>query len=239
MDVSVCGFGFYLGFNTSLGVEVPKPFKIEGSVRLEVGFRVFGKKIKKSFTVEFKWEKSKDNSKLEIIPFDAASSPVKALNMMSNEIFKVAILPGGSTNISFDESNTTILGVASGVEDLIRKTIIPMDSYVDIELLKPVEQSALMDRLVGSAALKDSYIECIPPKKLKFSDDHIYSIQDLTIFSRADISTSTWQVYYPFQAMMAPEEISTVASNSKILGSWQILGTNYVRLHQFGFGWIL
>ena len=149
VDVSLMWFSFYLVIDTSLSVEVPKPFYIQGSVHLcvgvTIGFWKFKKEIEKCFDVEFKWEKDPTVDTTPVLPFadvtkPNALPPTTATNMLSGESFKVAFLGTSlpsATAPAFDDA------------------VLPLDSWVDIEFLKGLLR--LPPSMRGSVACRDKH----------------------------------------------------------------------------------
>ncbi|MCL2329338.1 MAG: hypothetical protein FWC39_12605, partial [Bacteroidetes bacterium] len=207
VDVSVFKLGFYCGFDTTLSVEVPKPFTIEGSVSLAVGFRIFGKKIVCEFTVEFRWERSKNLIVPYISPLlgEAVELPVKAVSMLSQELFDISPLKENE-----------------GIQKINK--LIPCDSYIDIEFVKPVNPKAVMDTVGGVGELDSTYEEIIPPKPIKKQATHSYSLENITI---QYWDSDKWQPYHPYEAMSTPvqqgsDPIDFYSGELKLIGQWQM-----------------
>jgi len=216
VNVSIFGFGFFLGFDTSLSVEAPKPFLITGSVTLQVGFKILWKKISKKFTVEFTWRKLPAPNPEYIIPLDLTGNGVKAINILSNETFDVLYLN------NYDTTNSTTL-----LKDLIKNsvhpndldnTIIPMDSYIDIEFIKPLDPSKVTDK-IGSVGTYTGNTDSIPPQKVNYVSTHQYRIDDIGVFCW---NGTSWEEYFPYQAMINPDAIPADQSQIHQLGHWQI-----------------
>jgi len=215
VDVRIFGCSFYLGIDCTLGVEVPHPFYVEGSMKLEVRVKILFKKVSKKFTVELRWEKSKDEPNTAILPFEYSSEfkPVKAINIMSNESFDVLYV------------QETI--ISSIVEATFAHTIIPMDSYIDIEFLKPVDPQKITTKIGGVGTVGDEYTETIPPKPVKYKSTHSYAVENIAVYiwdanRISDPSTGKWTEYFPYKAMMPPSAIATNAAQLDQLGQWQI-----------------
>jgi len=215
VDVRIFGCSFYLGFDCSLSIELPHPFYIEGSAMLEVRVKILFKKVKKKFQVEFRWEKSKDEPNDFIIPLEAHNDldpakiicPVKALNIISNELFYVRYL---------DQSEPETWTEWPEIDNYV----IPMDSYIDIEFTKPVYPNNVTEKIGGVAALAESYKESIPPEKINYQSTHSYAVEDISVYCLND--NKKWVEYFPYQAMMSHEDFACDKSQLTQLGQWQI-----------------
>ena len=216
VDVRIFGCSFYLGFDCSLGVEVPHPFYVEGRATIEVRVKILFKKVSKKFTVEIRWEKSKDTPNDPIYPleYNALSQSVKAINIMSNETFDIIYIDNKATIKVIDLSD-------------IGDVIIPMDSYIDIEFSKPLNPGNVMDKIGGVGTVGEDYKESIPPKKIKYQSSHSYSIDAISVYiwdanKISDAVTGKWTEYFPYQAMITADAIPADNSQLKQLGQWQI-----------------
>lgn len=191
--VSIFKFGFDLGFDAGLCIEAVRPLLIEGSVGLSVGFKLFRKRVSKSFTVDFRWE-NKTSPDTSAIPLLAPDSGVVARNMMSNELFKVCCVKGGNP---------------------LTYPLIPMDSYIDIKFLKPLNPKSSMS-ILGGVAEADGYTDCIPPNQNKRYVRHTYSLDSIKIECSND--ENNWTEYHPYKA--ASETVSN--DFPKEIGHWQL-----------------
>lgn len=211
VDVAILGFGFYIYFDTTLLAEAPKPFKIYGSVHLAVGIKILGKKIKKEFTVEFSWEKSKDKEVAYISPISIAQIPAKAVNMLSQETFDIEIL------------NSTQDG------DTITK-LIPCDSYIDIEFEKSVNPEKVTQLIGGVGQINKAYIEVTPPDGINVYATHNYSLEDIKLFywDATSPTTGSWKSYNPYGALVTPLQsgkkppIDFKSDELLQIGHWQL-----------------
>jgi len=225
VDVSLMWFSFYLSIDTSLLVEVARPFYIRGSVHLcvsvKIGFKKFSKTISKCFDVEFKWEKNSNFPRSALVPFTnpaapGALSPVMGTNMLSGETFKVVHLdplpPSGAAPI-FDQA------------------VLPLDTWIDIEFLKGLipssEVNARIGRLSGQAPT--NAIDLIPPAEVPHKVKHEYSIKKVEIKAW---NGSAWVDYHPYEAMSPPDALSVLAANPTTYkdGFWQNLGSGFNKL---------
>lgn len=225
VDVSLMGFGFYLSFDTSLLVEVARPFFIQGSVHLcvsvKIGFKKFSKTISKCFDVEFKWEKNSNFPRPAVVPFTnpaepGALSPVMATNMLSGETFNVVHLdplpPSGNATI-FDQA------------------VLPLDTWIDIEFLKGLIPSSEVDARIGrlSGQVPANTIDLIPPAEVPHKVQHEYSIKKVEIKAW---NGNAWVDYRPYEAMSPPDALAELAANPSAYkdGFWQNSGSGFNKL---------
>jgi hypothetical protein len=173
--VSIFKFGFDLGFDAGLCIEAVRPLLIEGSVGLSVGIKILRRRVSKSFTVEFRWETRGDLDASEITLL--SNNGVIARNMMSDELFNVCCVESGGT---------------------LSYPMIPMDSYIDIKFLKPLNPKSSMS-VLGSVSEAEGYTECIPPNANKRYVRHTYSLDGIKIECSTD--GSEWISYNPYKAL--------------------------------------
>lgn len=191
--VSIFKFGFDLGFDAGLCIEAVRPLLIEGSVGLSVGIKILRRRVSKSFTVDFRWE-NKTSLDTSAIPLLAPDSGVVARNMMSNELFKVCCVEGSES---------------------LTYPLIPMDSYIDIKFLKPLNPKSSMS-ILGGVAEAEGYTDCIPPNQNKRYVRHTYSLDGIKIECSDD--ENNWTEYHPYKA--ASETVSN--DFPKEIGHWQL-----------------
>ena len=191
--VSIFKFGFDLGFDAGLCIEAVKPLLIEGSVGLSVGIKILRRRVSKLFTVDFRWE-NKTSLDTSAIPLLAPDSGVVARNMMSNELFRVCCVKGGNP---------------------LTYPLIPMDSYIDIKFLKPLNPKSSMS-ILGGVAEADGYTDCIPPNANRRHVRHTYSLDSIKIECSND--ENNWTEYHPYKAAA-----ETVGNDfPKEIGHWQL-----------------
>lgn len=226
VDVSLMWFSFYLSIDTSLSVEVPRPFYVQGQVHLcvgvTIGFRKFSKKIEKCFDVEFKWVKDTAVNLGAVLPFKdpasdpAALPPLSATNMLSGETFPVAYLgtsPPSGTSSAFDD------------------TVLPLDTWVDMEFLKGLRPGSDVDARIGrlSGQAPANSVEYIPPAEVAHKVKHEYSIKKVDVLAW---DGDAWVEYRPFQAMSQPDALAALAANPSSYkdGYWQNTGAGFNKL---------
>lgn len=225
VDVSLMWFSFYLVIDTSLSVEAPKPFYVQGSVHLcvgvTIGFWKFKKEIEKCFDVEFKWEKEKAVDTAGVLPFADLSNPniplpVMGTNMLSGESFKIANL--GTALPSANDSG-------------FDSAVLPLDTWVDIEFLKGLLPQPDVDARIGrlSGQVPANTIDYIPPAEVAHKVKHEYSIKRMEIRAW---SGSAWVDYRTYEAMSPPAALATINANPAAYkdGFWQNSGSGFNKL---------
>lgn len=226
VDVSLMWASFYLVIDTSLSVEVPKPFYIQGSVHLcvgvTIGFWKCKKHIEKCFDVEFKWEKDANKDTTPVLPFadltkPNAQLPLKATNMLSGESFNIAYLgispPSDASASSFNDA------------------VLPLDSWVDLEFLKGLLPGPDVDARIGrlSGQAPSNHIDFVPPAEVPHKVKHEYSIKALEIKAW---NGSAWVDYRPYEAMSPPAALAALGANPTMYkdGFWQNSGAGFNKL---------
>ena len=221
VDVSLMWFSFYLVIDTSLSVEAPKPFYIQGSVHLcvgvTIGFWKFKKHIEKCFDVEFKWEKDHTVDTDPVLPFADPNvlPPIMGTNMLSAESFNIAYL------------GDTIPSAAPSFD----QAVLPLDTWVDLEFLKGLFPAPAVDERIGrlSGQPPTNAIDYIPPAEAAHKVKHEYSIKAVEIRAW---NGSTWVDYRPYQAMSPPDALAALNANPSAYkdGFWQNSGSGFNKL---------
>ncbi len=99
VEGKVLGIGIYIGIDTVLTAQAPKPFIVSGAARLCAGVKVFGKKVEKCFTVEFIWERDKVPNLSPIHALPASITPQQplpgaiAVHMLSGKTYAITDIP--------------------------------------------------------------------------------------------------------------------------------------------------
>ena len=225
VDASLLFFSFYLVIDTSLSVEVPKPFYIQGSVHLcvgvTIGFWKIKKHIEKCFDVEFRWEKEPNADYTPVLPFadvtnPGAQPPLSATNMLSGETF----------NIVFLGTSLPSAGASS-----FNQAVLPLDSWIDLEFLKGLlprpNVDARIGRLSGQAPVNN--IDYIPPAEVPHKVKHEYSIKAVEVKAW---NGSAWVDYRPYEAMSPPSALAALGANPSAYkdGFWQNSGGGFNKL---------
>lgn len=204
-----------------LGAELVKPYLIYAQLVFKGKVKV-GRFLKIRFRIKLtiKWEKSKQLDLTPIPPISIGSSTylpmvdmVKGVHMLTYETFDVHYFSAMPT----PEEITTVL---------------PLDTYIDIQFNKSVNPSAISAKVGGHTSLAENFIEMMPPQKnVKGGRTlrqvvHQYSIESIHIEAWDGFE---WKEYHP--AVEATEDASV--SQVKI-GYWQRNGNQYETLRILG-----
>lgn len=220
VDVSLMRFSFYIVIDTSLSVEVARPFYVQGKVHLCVGIKILKKKIEKCFDVEFKWEKNPNGDPNPVLPFadpaiPGAQFPLKATNMLSGESFNIVNL-GTSPPLA-----------PPSLDD----AVLPLDSWIDIEFLKGLSPVPDVDKRIGrlSGQAPANTIDEIPPALVPHKVTHTYSIKAVEIEAW---NGNAWVEYRPYQAMSPPDALAALSANPSAYkdGFWQNSGDGFNKI---------
>ncbi|WP_199117322.1 hypothetical protein [Pedobacter sp. ASV28] len=225
-----------------LAVDAPHPFIIQGSIYISL--RVLFFKIK--FTLELTWRINNDKGPLLAQqPVIELPDPIKgylpaaATNIQSGDVFKInhvaEVFTGDGVIIPPPPSDPrwryNMLDDQTGIKEIT----IPLDSYIDIDLLKAVKPS--FSKLGGgSNQLAEGYSELIPPQKgLSPQVRHEYELISLDIYCwDPNAGTSgTWKPYQIYEAVTAIVKENTdehgapiINLNSLKTGYWQFSQPN-------------
>ena len=225
-----------VGLGVALAVEAPHPFNIKGQiqVRLHVIFHTF------TLSLPFSWNFNNDNAPLlapvavlQLPDPASAYTPAVAINIMSQESFQVNYI-----NQIYSGSYTIPAPGAAGWQydftdpTAVMQVTVPLDSYIDIELLKPVIPGNVP--LGGSGSqLPNNYTDLLPPVKgLSTQVKHSYSINALDIYVWNDNGPGggSWMPYQVYEAVTAIVNDNTgyppVDLSSLPQGYWQFVQPN-------------
>ncbi len=233
-------FWFKIGLSVqvSLAVEAPHPFNITGGLQVKVHTPWPLPNI--NFRLDISWHFNNNNAPL-LAPFPILQlpdpttgyNPAVALNIMSLETFPVNYV----NQIMTGEITIPAPGSASWQYNFtdptaVMQVTIPLDSYIDIELLKPVSP-ALVSLGGAGSQLPLGYTELQPPVKGVSSQvKHSYAITALNIFvwDAAATGGGAWMPYNVYEAVTAivdgntgddPIDLSTLPP-----GYWQFAQPN-------------
>lgn len=223
VDAYLLFIGFYIGIDTSLSVEAPKPFYIKGSVHLcvgiTIGFWKFKKRIEKCFDVEFKWEKDPTVDTTPISPITtlpAMGTPLKGINMLSGESFTIIDFGGSAPSASSSSFNHAVL---------------PLDTWVDMEFVRGFTPDAVVDQVIGrlSGMAPSNNSDLVPPAEVEHKVTHQYSIKAAEIKAWTG---SAWVDYHPYQAMATPDALAALNANPADYkdGYWQNTGNGFNKI---------
>ncbi|WP_316841307.1 hypothetical protein [Pedobacter gandavensis] len=226
-----------LAVQIGLAVEAPHPFNISGSLELKVKLPWPIKNIK--FRFEVSWYINNNDGPLlqpvEVLQLpDPAKGylPAVATNILSNETFPLNYInqeistelssipkPGdGRWKYNFNDQDSEI------------NFTIPMDSFIDIELLKPVKPG--LSKLGGASnQLPEGYSELMPPQKgLGNQILHEYELTGLDIYAWNPSGIGSWQPYHIYEAVTAITSENTGANAIDLTtlkdGFWQFTEPN-------------
>lgn len=231
--VKIFKFGINIYVDAKLAVEAPRPFNICGSFEINIKLGPFKVKVRLALC----WKFNDDNSALlapipilELPSPERGYLPAAAINIHTHESFQI-------NYVTSDNPVEIPAPGASGwkysfitAEEALEVTI-PLDSFIDIELLKPVKPA---NNLLGGASnqLPDGYIELLPPKKgLSEQVRHEFELTDLEIFVwKADGINNSWVPYNIYEAVTAIVEKNTGANFVDLQtlkpGYWQFIEPN-------------
>lgn len=224
---------FGVSVQVTLAVEAPHPFNISGS--LEIGLKLPWPIKRITLRLSLKWNINNNNSPLlEPIAIlglpDKAKGylPAAAVNMASGETFglnyvdhefigaNVAIPPPDAQSWTYDFTDAL---------DMLEITI-PLDSFIDIDLLKPVKP--LASELAGAGnQLPGGYLELLPPQKgLAKQVSHEFELTGVEIYIwKAEGGIGSWQPYHVYEAVTAIVENNTGVQQVNLAslkaGFWQ------------------
>jgi len=215
VDVSMFKISLHIGLAATLTVEVPKPFRVAGSVTVCVSAKFLRKKITKCATLEFVWEKSKEVEQTPV-PVLTVSTPTVpaavAVHMVSGSTYPVAF--------SKDPGPLPAQSLAP----------IPLDAFVDVKFTKPVDPSAVAGRLGGYTSPAAGAKEILPPKFGSRRVRHSYSLTDVKLEVLRDAG---WEAYHPYAALapgalLSPDVLAQLESMP--LGVWQKKDPGYSQI---------
>ncbi|QEM10598.1 hypothetical protein [Mucilaginibacter rubeus] len=199
-------FKFGIAVSATLSVEAPHPFNITGSfkVKLNLPWPIPDIKLTVSLTWHFNDNQDALLAPVAVLQLPDPSTgyqPAAALNILSGETFtlnyvnnenSVTIPPPGNSGWKY---NFLVPGESDNVT-------IPLDSFIDIELLKPVKP--VIESLGGTSnQVPEGYSEMIPPQKgINKQVKHEYEMTRLEIYAWNETG-SAWVPYHVYEAVTA------------------------------------
>ena len=210
-EIDVKFVSLHASLSVLFAVEAVKPFLIYGKAQLKIRIRIlFVFKFSFNKEVEIIWEKSKQVDRTPLTPLitgtntDVIPQLVKGVNMLSNETFELAYL-GEQIPTDLDED--------------ILKTIIPLDTYIDIKTEKGLIATAVSNIIGGVTNAPKSYTDLVPPDKVVKGKElrqvkHQFSIQSIIIKSWSP-TENEWLEYHPYKAIY-PDDNSEWYNSLKI-----------------------
>jgi hypothetical protein len=216
VDVKLIGVGFHIEIAAGLTAEVPKPFRVAGSVEVCVSVNLKIKKISKCVHVEFVWDKDStvDRSPVDILQLSTTAAPPAAgIHMASGRNYELLVTPDAK-DIQFINANTQP---------------IPLDTYIDIKFAKPVDPTGI-SRIAGFDNPPDGNVETIPPQFGTRVVTHSYRLESLSLEIH---DGSGWITYDPFVAL-APGALldanDAPSLSSFPIGAWQKQDKTYSQI---------
>jgi hypothetical protein len=233
VSVSVLGFGFYLGIDTILTAEAPKPFRVAGSIELTVGVKLVVKKIEKTFTVEFVWEKDTtvDLDEIMALPplISGQTIPGAGVHISSGKTYPIKYIgESGSAPLPTDSNHFPAFpsGNFTEMEQLKDYFVVPLDTYIDLQFEKAVLPDEVKGKIGGLTNAPSDYEDLVPPVKGDRQVSHRYRIKDISI--QISSNGSSWNAYHPYEAIVPAVERPNVDDFK--LGYWQKTGSEYNKL---------
>ena len=200
LQLKIFGVGFSISAAASLSGEAPKPFLITG--RIEVCVKVLFKKRCVSVELTWTFDGSLNASPLELSGADLSKS-VQAVNVLTGETF--AIYADGTSTLP---EPSALAGF-----------IVPMDSYIDLELKQGVtppspSRFATLGTAGGSPLL-------IPPQKAKSSQVRHEIVVDSIELVSWNPDTETWEPYDVYEAATPLQAAGFTTTSQLPFGYWQ------------------
>jgi len=233
--IKVWKFKLGLAVDLTLAVEAPNPFNISGSLQVKLNLPWPLPDVK--FALEMSWHfNNNQHVLLEPLPVLQLPDPEKgylpavAYNILSKETFQLNYLTNENSDV------IPVPGDAAwkynfNVPQDAQSVTIPLDSFIDIELLKPVKPGTVALGGAGNQ-LPDGYMEMLPPKKgINDQVRHEFEISGLDIFAwKEDGTNSGWVPYNIYEAVTAIVHENTGASAIDLSqlkpGYWQFVEPN-------------
>lgn len=225
LRVSVFKFGFGFQLKAGFSAEAPKPFIIAGYFSLIIELPWPFKDLK--ISIDFVWSFNKSYN-LDEVPIFDPNDAVKAINILTLETFSVHV------------TDT----LPSGPEDF-KEYVIPMDSYIDVEFLKPLKPSSHSSLAkIGGITSSPSYSEMVPPQKGKqLQVRHEFTLENFNIFCW-NPQSNNWESYDVYKAMLPGEDepshpdlspLDEATLENMKYGFWQSIRPNhYNRIRVLG-----
>jgi hypothetical protein len=200
-------FKFGIAVSATLAVEAPHPFNIMGSFQVKLNLPWPIPDIKVTISLTWHFNDNRDAllapvAVLQLPDPDRGYLPAVARNMISGESFQLNYVNGEQLTVipapgSPDwKYNFLVTAESDGVT-------IPLDSFIDIDLLKPVKPG---DVPLGGAAnqLPAGYTELLPPQNgISKQVRHEYALTGLEIYAWKAAGGGAWVPYHIYEAVTA------------------------------------
>ncbi|PWK72917.1 hypothetical protein LX99_04247 [Mucilaginibacter oryzae] len=222
-----------MGLNVGLAVEAPHPVNIVGY--FEVSVKIIFKRIR--VRVELRLGPRSDDmgpllQPIDIIGLpDAATgySPAAAVHMLTGEVFQVNYVQGSGNTLPAPGDPAWKYAFTDNSEGTNPVTI-PLDSYIDIEFLKPVKPGTIFGGYTSQ--LPDGFSELLPPQKgVNQQVTHEYALDNAEIFIwKAGPGGGQWLPYNIYEGVPAIvdsyEVTGGIALSELKPGYWQFSDPN-------------
>lgn len=224
IDVNVKIFRLYLSVSIMLAVESPQPFLIYGRFTVRFKLKVIFFKISFKAEIELKWEFNKKVNRTPINPFTEVEGQLGARQISAASSQGDGLVKGVSmlTGETFGLANLTSTGSVVMDLDLIRRNVIPLDTYIDIKTTKGLLPGNVSNLIGGFNNPAELYTDLIPPEKVMKGIElrqvkHQYSILEFEVLAFSP--TMGWQPYNPYRTLY-PNDPDTILDHLSI-GQWQ------------------
>jgi hypothetical protein len=224
-------FKISASINVNFGVEAPHPFVITGGLQVKVKVLF----VKLTFDVDLTWRFNNDQRPLRepiaILRLPDESTgylPAAAVNILSGETFPINYVTSENLD-TVPPPDSSSWKHSFGIENGQAPVTIPLDSFVDIELLKPVRPVGV--NLGGNSnQIAEGYVEMIPPQRgVSNQVRHEFELENLKILAW-DPSSQTWKDYHIYEAVTAIVEANTGSGQVDLTtlkpGYWQFMQPN-------------
>ncbi|OOG16125.1 hypothetical protein BWD42_22365 [Sphingobacterium sp. CZ-UAM] len=226
--LKVWKFKFGLSVDIVLGIDAPNPFRIYGALGVKLNLPWPIPDIKFKLAVEWTFNNNRQplEEPIEILRLPSETEnymPAAAINMLSEESFPInfvdRITSGVIAEIPAPGASGWRYNFTS--EQEAKKVTIPLDSFIDIDLLSPVKPYAAA-RLGGAMnQLPEGYLQMVPPERgLSDQVKHELLLTGFDIFCWAD---NSWKPYRVYDAVTAIVEANNGVVDLGTLkdGYWQ------------------
>ncbi len=203
-DIDIKIVSLHAAFDVLFSVEGARPFRIHGEFHLCVKIKIFWVfSFRFCGDLSITWEFNSLVDRTPVNPMLIANSAtptaeiqkllkeqVQGINMLSNESFPLVPL---------------MAGIPAGLTQEVQKTIIPLDTYIDLKCVKGLIPNAVSSVIGGVTNPPRRNVDLIPPQKIIRGKElrqvkHQYSITNLEIKSW-NPDTGNWQDYHPWKAI--------------------------------------
>ena len=179
----VYGVGFDFVLDAYLMMTVPKPFIVKGGMEICMKVNLWLKTWRKCIDLNFKWEFDPNNDPAEIKIIDDVPFPVSAYHIGSKNTYELSYFNNALPN----PANNTL-------------ETIPLDTFIDIQLKKPVNPIAVDTKINRLGLQHSNDFEFVPPREVEKQVKHQFIIEDINI-KVWNQNNNSWQNYNPYEAL--------------------------------------